>query len=67
MKNKENKARKIMRNALKSVLELGYHVIAPSTGAVSPRNGHTISRVDQLDFQPIPDELKRQMKNDEAK
>ena len=54
MKNKEKKARKILQTALDSILELGYHLRATHPGV--------IRRVEQAEFRPIPEELKRRLR-----
>lgn len=59
--DREKKARSIIQKTIAAVLKLGYHINIPSTGSVSPKTGHTITRVEQVELVPIPDELKRRL------
>lgn len=67
MRNKEKKARRVLKNTIETIRELGYYIRIPPMGPVGTYDGFDIARVEQVDLTPIPDELKRRMKDDQAK
>lgn len=62
MKKREVRARQVVRAAIEEVMRLGYHLHVPVREPAARDPGVPVTRVEQLNFIPVPEEYKRREK-----